>query len=540
MLQKHMFVTSLMVALLVTLSGAVRASNANGASQADIDSLKKEVEDLRKQLNNSQRAPAHSSTVDKALDSKGYGPDATVHTRAGRLTIGGLLQVWYYAPQTDHRGLFDDQTINGVDDTNEAMQNNSFRIRRSELSFLMDIHENVRAFIRIDPSNEANSFPLVTDNQVNVGSIYKSLANVGPQYAAVNAVPGSTYAVGNVQTGSGLANTMLEDAWIQYHGVIPHHDFFVGQMRPFVGEEGIRANSQLEFVERSFCGLLDDRYDLGAAVHGSWWDERFQYWGGVYDGAGNFFGSATESNPTDLGVQTQTSANRSDDNSSKDVGWRILLRPVYKNETWGDLEIGGAGLYGWHGSSENVAPLSAPDNGLTAVRTNAYDYSAWFCYKPGAEVCGLWLRGEWKLVRDRMAPGSVIDLAGNGTGPDANIQELGRPITTSGFYAAIGYKMADSCWRDCGCGGSWLKPVEFAARYQQFQNVLVANTANPVQTMEYDTKVVTAGINYYIKGHDAKIQANYNFVWNPNPERADLQFHNTRDDSFVINFQVAF
>ena len=52
--------------------------------------------------------------------------------------------------------------------------------------------------------------------------------------------------------------------------------------------------------------------------------------------------------------------------------------------------------------------------------------------------------------------------------------------------------------------------------------------------------MVTGGINYYIKGHDAKIQANYNFVWNPNPDRPDLSFHNTRDDSFVVNFQVAF
>jgi len=533
MLHKHMFVASLMAVLLMAVSCTVRASN--DASKADIDSLKKEIEDLRKQLN--RTAPARSNTVDKALESKGYGPDCPVKTHQGRLTIGGLLQAWYYAPQTDHRALFDDQVVNAVDDSNEGSQNNSFRIRRAEVSFKMDIHENVTAFVKIDPANEANSFPLVTDNQATTGYIYKSLANIGTQYASVNGGPGSTYVLNNVQNGSGIVPTLLEDAWINYHGVIPHHDFYVGQMRPFVGEEGIRSNGQLDFVERSFCGLLDDRYDLGAAFHGSWWDERFQYWGGVYDGAGNFFGSATS--PTYGGVQTQNSANRSDDNSDKDIGWRILLRPVYCNETWGNLEIGGAGLYGWHGSSENLAPLSAPDNGLGAVRTNAYDYSAWLCYKPGACVTGLWLRGEWKLVRDRMAPGSVIDLAGNGTGPgDTNVQEIGRPITTTGFYAAIGYRVDQGCYRD-NCP-SMLKGFEFAGRYQQFANVMVANTNNPVQTMVYDTKVATAGINYYIKGHDAKIQMNYNFVWNPNPDRPDLSFHNTRDDSFVVNFQVAF
>jgi hypothetical protein len=534
MLHKNMFVASLLAVLLMAVSCAVRAGS--DASKSDIDSLRKEVEDLRKQLNS--KTPARSTTVDKALESKGYGPDAGVKTREGRLTITGLLQAWYYAPETDHRALFSDHTLNGIDDTNEASQYNSFRIRRSELSFKMDIHENVTAYVRIDPSKEASSFPLVTDNQANVGYIYKSLANVGPQYQTVNATPGSNYAVSNVQNGTGLANTMLEDAWINYHGVIPHHDFYVGQMRPFVGEEGIRDNGQLDFAERSFCGLLDDRYDLGAAFHGRWWDDRFQYWGGVYDGAGNFFGSATSPSALTGGVQTQTSANRSDDNSSKDLGFRLLVRPVYCNETWGNLEVGGAAMFGWHGSDNSLTPLSAPDNGLTAVKTNAYDYSAWLCYKPGAIATGLWLRGEWKLVRDRMAPGSVEDVTGSGALADPNLQEIGRPISTSGFYAAIGYRLSESCWRDtCPC---FLKSFEFAGRYQEFQNVLVANPANTIDTLEYRTKVVTAGVNYYIKGHYAKIQANYNFVYNPRPDNVAINFHNTRDDSFVVNFQVAF
>ena len=129
MLHKHTFVVSLLVGLLIVASCAVRASN--DASQADIDNLKKEVDDLRKQVKNA--APARSSTVDRALESKGYGPDAVVKTHQGRLAIDGLLQVWYYAPQTDHRALFDDQVVNSVDDTNEGSQNNSFRIRRAEL-----------------------------------------------------------------------------------------------------------------------------------------------------------------------------------------------------------------------------------------------------------------------------------------------------------------------------------------------------------------------------------------------------------------------
>ena len=56
------------------------------------------------------------------------------------------------------------------------------------------------------------------------------------------------------------------------------------------------------------------------------------------------------------------------------------------------------------------------------------------------------------------------------------------------------------------------------------------------------TRVWTAGINYYIIGHNAKVQANYNWVDLPAEKSTPgvREFHNTRNDSFVINFQVAF
>ena len=86
----------------------------------------------------------------------------------------------------------------------------------------------------------------------------------------------------------------------------------------------------------------------------------------------------------------------------------------------------------------------------------------------------------------------------------------------------------------------FVEPFEFAGRYQQFENVLVADPSNPVQTKVYTTKVVTGGLNYYVRGRYGKIQANYNLVFNPSSGRPDMPFHNTRDDSFVISFQVAF
>src|SRR5258708_387555 len=54
----------------------------------------------------------------------------------------------------------------------------------------------------------------------------------------------------------------------------------------------------------------------------------------------------------------------------------------------------------------------------------------------------------------------------------------------------------------------------------------------------FKSAVYTGGINYYIQGN-TKIQANYNVVNNPDA-RAPFVFHNVRNNSFVVNFQVAF
>src|SRR5205823_4088905 len=119
---------------------------------SEMEELRAEVARLREAVN-AQRVSTQpmTSAVDTMMDNK-YGPDAKVTTRAGKLEIGGLVQVWYYSIQNDHDGLFHDPAGTGVIDTNEHADNDSFRIRRAEISFKMDIHENVRAYVMIDPA----------------------------------------------------------------------------------------------------------------------------------------------------------------------------------------------------------------------------------------------------------------------------------------------------------------------------------------------------------------------------------------------------
>jgi hypothetical protein len=310
--------------------------------------------------------------------------------------------------------------------------------------------------------------------------------------------------------------------------VIPHHDFTIGQFKPYLGEEGIRSSAQLDFVERSFVGQLADARDLGITAHGTWWDDRFQYWVGAFNGAGNYWQSAGQFQ------------NRSDDNDSKDFNYRVLIRPLWKDCTWGSIELGMSSIMGVHGESSGRDPVDTPINGLNRNENWAMHHDAWFSYNPGGPVRGWWIRAEWAWIKDRNAPGSVIDVLGASTGDSGFAQTNGKPFSSDGWYIATGYKISDSRWADCSCG--WLKPFEFAFRWDRFYNVEVADLVNPSHTDDFATNVYTIGVNYYIKGHNAKIQANYNIVDNPDGDSqgGNRTFHDVNNDSFVVNFQVAF
>ncbi len=527
MLRMRTYIAAVMAAMILVAVPAAKAAD----TQAELDKLKREIDDLRKKMN--APAPAMRSSVDKIVDGK-YGPNSTVTTKSGKLQISGLVQVWYRQIQNDNRGLFDDAAGSGMVDTNETRDNDTFQIRRTEIKFVMDIHENVTGVIMIDPAREFNgtnnaSFPDGRDNQGQ----WKQSNNVAPEFNNANGPGlGNTGQVASVQSGGGTIPRLLQDAYINFHGVIPHHDYSVGQFKPAFGEEGIRSSAQLDFCERSFVGQLGDQRDLGIQAHGMWWDDRLQYWVGLFDAAGSYYLSSGQYQ------------NRSDDNDEKDFSYRVLIRPLWKHETWGSIELGWSSEMGKHGESSGHDPIATPINGLNRNQSWAIRHAAWFSYMPGGPVRGLWFRAEGAYIKDRNAPGTVVDQLGGGgteignTGDGTGLaQSTGKPFHTMGGYAAIGYKMSESCFSDCGC--SWIHPFEFAFRFDTFQNVQVADPANPSHTNAYRTKVWTAGVNYYIKGHDAKIQMNYNWVNNPDGPAA-ARFHDVRNDNFIVNFQVAF
>jgi phosphate-selective porin len=494
----------------VILSSGISAAES---PSSDLESLRQELTELRKtkvQLT-SRTSISTDASVLRAIE-RSCDPIAPPSDPHSKLNISSIIQVWFYAAQKDNKALFQNNLINRIDDTNEAVDNSGFRIRRTDIKFTYSINDSISAVVLIDPSREAQSFPTIPDNQANQ-SIYKRGLNAN---------------LTNLRDCAGSAARILQDAYISYRAIVPRHDLTIGQFKTYFGEEAQRPAGELDFVERSMLGQLGDFRDLGAGIHGSWWnaiddgDGRFQYWIGAFDCAGNFQQS---------GGQYQ---NQADDNNEKDFCFRALIRPFWKKGSLGDLELGSSFEFGEHGASGGLDPIAAPLNGVNRRRTLALRRDGWMYYAPSGSISGLWLRAEWEWQRDSNYPLQVVALTGTGD----SFQTNGRAYTTQGFYAAAGFKLSEA--RFCARNPNWYKKLEFAFRFEQYQNVNVENLQHSARTDVYRTNVYTAGINYYLSGNN-KLQLNYNVIQNPQaPAAAGYKFHNPRNDMFAINFQLAF
>ena len=522
---------SILCLLFVCALGTARA-------ESQVDDLKREVENLRREIG--RREDTSLSPIGKAesaCDGK-FGPNEAVTTKSGKLQIGGLVQVWYQTPQQSHQGLVRD--VGGANvfgntgfvDTNDVLDNSTFRVRRTELRMTMDVQENITGYMMMDPAREANvSFlPLPTFPAHNATLINPFFIQTGQGLAPGNIREG---------TGSGIFPSLLQDAYINFHGVVPHHDFTIGQFKPPSGEESWRNSGQLEFVERAMVTSINNVRDIGAMVHGTWFDNRFQYWIGGFNGP-----SGTILGDPDL----LEGGNRSADHQSKDFVWRIAARPVWDAdpEHWrGRFELGYARTDGYRGSSGNQFDPSLATNSLNEERTAINRQAAWAWYRPGGFIRGVWLRGEYGEGHDRFSNSgsagalatSLLGLGGN------NGQQLNpTPVDISGYYVGAGYKLSESIFADklnSGWLGRLFKDTEYVMRFEQYQNVAAESLTQPDRHTDlFRTNALTMGTNYYLKGHDAKIQTNTIFVSDPyNRQRGFRNWHN---DVFVVSFQVMF
>ena len=528
------------VVLGICLAMTLLAGSTRAASQ--VDDLQNQVEDLRRQISKrSDLSAAPIGQADSLVESR-FGPNAEVTTKSGKLTVGGLVQVWYQSVENDHQGIT--RSISNANvfgntafvDNNEVLDNDTYRIRRTELRFTMDVTENITGYMMMDPSRESNiSFqPLPTFPAHNQPLLNPVFDQTGKGLLGANQASGGTF----------LLPSLLQDAYVNFHGVVPHHDFTIGQFKPPSGEEAWRNSGQLEFVERAMVTSINNVRDIGMMLHGTWFENRLQYWVGVFNGpSGTVLG-----NPDLL-----EGGNRSDDNHKKDIVERMAVRPLWNPEkTYGRLEVGYARTDGYRGESgNNYGDTSKVTNSLNSEKNAINRQAAWIWYRPSGLMKGWWLRGEWGSGYDRFSTaGSVGALAtgllGLGSGSDrfgGTVQLNPTPVTVQGWYFGTGYKLSDSIISEHLKNGSafqhFINDLEFAFRYEVYQNIATEDPANPDRhTNLFKTQAYTTGLNYYMKGHDAKFQVNYIIVDDPNDKARGLR--ESRNNVFVINYQLMF
>ncbi len=520
------------------VAGAMASEPTVAIPASEWEAMKAKISDLEARGNPTVTT---STAVDAAMESKvdtkmdnPYGPDIPVTTlkAPGKLKISLLLQVWYYNIERDSHGFFNDPAGNGIIDNNLANDINSFRIRRTETKLVYEFNECFGSQLMFDPTRETQGYPQFPSN---LGNFKKSATGNGfitnPASGSVSAGANQVF-TGGFSGGLTSPPRLMQDAYLTCKNVVPYVDFRVGQFKWKCGEEGVRDSANLDFVERSMLGFQGDNRDMGFEGHASLWgkdckdqDGRFQLWAGVLDGAGSYY---------DPGNQQ----NRSDNNQSKDFTTAFLLRPLW-DDCAGKLEFGASYYGGKHGPQSNDVTAYPAVTATTPIPPQIYASkgNVWFSYFFGnAFAKGLWVRGEYGFIRDRQL-GSVIAF-GDGNGAGGLSQTALQPFTSQGGYASIGYRFGEASW--VNCMPCWLKDFELCGRYDQFQNIDTTNLGNPNRTSVFYTRVKTAGVNYYM-GERTKIQVNYNVVQLPvGKSNSERTFHDTQNNSLLVNFQVAF
>jgi hypothetical protein len=143
------------------------------AESDSLSELKKEVAELRQRVASRAEARAETIADDRGGRADSELPNASaVKTKAGRLKVGGLLQVWAYSIQNDKQGVVDVPAIvlkpgGHAGFSNRTASTDLVRARRAQLRLDLDITSYLSAVTMFDFAEEATAFPGLPTNQAS-------------------------------------------------------------------------------------------------------------------------------------------------------------------------------------------------------------------------------------------------------------------------------------------------------------------------------------------------------------------------------------
>ncbi len=296
----------------------------------------------------------------------------------------------------------------------------------------------------------------------------------------------------------------------------------VGQFKPSISEETLRSAPNADFAENSPMSRLVPSRDLGIQLGGEYWDKRIEYQVGVFNGTGL--------------------ANR-DDNDSKDVVWRLVLKPfATSDDKWTKgIRLGGAMTYGEQ--KRTFGNLSDPASGTTFLTMqsnvrNRQERLRW-------NVEGAWLAGPFKLAGEAtwmdlvLARGAALGTTGTAVEEDIAFGSYyveGLWVAT-GEDATLGRrKPAKNLLSDDGGIGL----VEVAFRFSQFwvdDEIFASGFARGDRSTDGYDQYMIGGNWWFNPNTRFTVDFFYNDWWNPISINSQFE----KDEAgFLTRFQIDF
>ena len=268
-----------------------------------------------------------------------------------------------------------------------------------------------------------------------------------------------------------------ENAWIEFN-TLPHANLRIGLYDIPFSRNALTSDSKLLFMDRSLIKMLLDDVGfadntIGALFHEVGMDGRFAYAFGVFDN-----NKVSGGLPTTAGRFTMHLMDPGKKEGSR--GSYGNYRGSYVGEG-SRLEIGANVAYT---PDADGVPCATPTTGCSGAAAMGMPVDLY------AVVGDLFYNsGPWTLQGE-------YDWYNRGG------------MNTKGGYVQVGYLLDSLIERVCTA--SWVPPTELAVRYQDVDTKDVFGTGGSGSGLGR-TQAVDVGMNYYIRGHNLKVQTTYTY-----------------------------
>ncbi len=287
------------------INTAPQADNANTSQAAEIDALKKEVQELAQKINTlqAQSSVAAPSATEQALDQK-----VKILEREREIDKDDAVAVAKTQPKI-------------------SLSANGFSFSSADTNFVLNLHGLIQLDSRQFFSNSKlaagnDTFLLRRARPIFTGTVFHDFDfNFTPDF--------------------GGTTTQIQDAFLnyRYNSAIQVQ---AGKFKSPVGLEQLQSDNFVSFNERSIANDLIPNRDVGVELHGDLFNSTLSYAAGIFNGVSDY---------------NSTTSNQDTDNNKSFAG-RLFAQP-WKNTSTDALRGLGFGVGGSYGfDTKGIAGLT--------------------------------------------------------------------------------------------------------------------------------------------------------------------------------------